>query len=321
MSPGAGAGVLSAPADGTAGAAGAVGAVGASGTAGARVAAGAVVVADATVRTDDGARLVVTVHAPAGGARERTVVLAHGWAAGRTVWEGAARVLAAGGHRVVSFDQRGHGSSTPGGEPIGVERLGRDLEAVIERLVPAGEAVVVAGHSGGGFAALSLAARWFAADPRAAGGRLHALVLAASAAHGQDTPASEVRMMGSALFGRALGVPWLGRRLLAQTLGPKVALGAQEANRRLFAATDRGVRAACFASTRGMDLRAALAAVTVPAVVIAGEADKVVDPKDGRALAGALAHGRFESLPAAGHMLPLEAPHRLAAVIAELAGR
>lgn len=306
MSPGAGAGagagaaVLTAPAAG---------------------AAGAVVVADATVRTDDGARLVATVHAPAGGARERTVVLAHGWAAGRTVWEGTARVLAAGGHRVVSFDQRGHGSSTAGGEPVAVERLGRDLEAVIEHLVPAGEAAVVAGHSGGGFAALSLAARWFAEDPRAAGGRLHALVLAASAAHGQDTPAGEVRMMGSALFSRALGVPWLGRRLLAQTLGAGAPRGVQEANRRLFAATDRGVRAACFASTRGMDLRAALAAVTVPAVVIAGEADRVVDPKDGRALARALAHGRFESLPATGHMLPLEAPHRLAAVVAGLAGR
>jgi len=70
-----------------------------------------------------------------------------------------------------------------------------------------------------------------------------------------------------------------------------------------------------------MDLRRGLAAVTVPAVVLAGEADRVIAPELGKAIAEAMSNARFERLPEAGHMLPLEAPERVAQVIAELASR
>lgn len=261
-----------------------------------------------TVRTDDGAELAITVLGPEPGTGPgRTVVLAHGWAAGREVWDGVAARLVPLGHSVVLYDQRGHGSSTLGSEPISVARLAADLAAVLAD-VDAKEAIV-AGHSGGGFAALGLATT----DPT----RIGALALLATAAHGQNTPDGEVSMMGNPLFSRALSLPPLGRRLLRATMGRRPV--ELEANRRMFAATPAQVRADCFASSRGMDLRAALPSVTLPAVVLAGDADTVVAPRLGAAVASLLPRARFERVAGAGHMLSLETPDRVALAIVELA--
>jgi pimeloyl-ACP methyl ester carboxylesterase len=264
------------------------------------------------IRTDDGARLALTILGPSGPGN-RTAVLAHGWGAGRPVWAGVAERLARAGLTVVSYDQRGHGSSTLGSDPISVERLGEDLATVLAH-VDARDAVV-AGHSGGGFAAMSYAT----ADPHGAAARLRGLVLVATAAHDQETGNGEVRMMGSRLFSWAVSRPGLGRKLLRQTMGRYVDAGALELNRRMFAATPPAVRADCFRSSRGMDLRAGLAAVRIPAVVLAGAADKVVRPELGRTVAEALPEARYEEIPNAGHMLPLEVPAMIARVIADLA--
>ncbi|MFF1556367.1 alpha/beta fold hydrolase [Streptomyces sp. NPDC058279] len=267
-----------------------------------------------TVRTDDGAELAVTVLAPLAGAPAAVdVVLVHGWAHSRRAWGAVADRLIRAGHRVVLYDQRGHGASALGRTPVTVERLGVDLAAVLGG-TDARTAVLV-GHSGGGFAALSYAAR----GPEA--GRLHGLVLAGTAAHGQDTPDGEVKMMGSALFSWALRRPALGRKLLSSTMGKGVDPALSDVNRQLFAATDPRVRADFFRCTRGWDLRTELAAVTVPAVVLHGAADKVIDPALARTLADTLPGARFEPVPGAGHMLPLERPEPVVSAVSELASR
>ncbi|MDG4861431.1 alpha/beta fold hydrolase, partial [Streptomyces sp. T-3] len=219
------------------------------------------VAAETTALTDDGARLAVTVLPPLGTASGTTVVLAHGWAAARRVWGTVADRLIREGHRVVLYDQRGHGASTLGREPFGIDRLGADLGSVLDH-VDAPDAIVV-GHSGGGFGALS----YVATGTRSLAG----LVLLGTAAHDQDTPDSEVKMMGSALFSRALRRPALGRKLLGQTMGKRVDPRALEVNRQMFAATSPQLRADAFRSSRGMDLREPLAAVRIPAVVLAGD--------------------------------------------------
>jgi 3-oxoadipate enol-lactonase len=75
----------------------------------------------------------------------RPVVLAHGLTATRRYVVMGSTALQRSGHRVVAYDARGHGASSPAGEPeqYGYEELGRDLEAVldgqgIERAVLAG---------------------------------------------------------------------------------------------------------------------------------------------------------------------------------------
>ncbi|MFJ2897446.1 alpha/beta fold hydrolase [Streptomyces sp. NPDC087218] len=265
-------------------------------------------VAETAAYTSDGGLLALTVLAPLGTPSGTTVVLAHGWAASRRVWGTVADRLIREGHRVVLYDQRGHGASVPGREPFGIARLGEDLGTVIDR-VDAPDAVVV-GHSGGGFAALS----YVSSGARA----LKGLVLLGTAAHGQDTPDGEVRMMGSALFSRALSRPALGRRLLGQTMGKRADPRAMEVNRQMFAATSPRVRADAFRSSRGMDLREALGNVRIPAVVLAGEGDRVIAPALGRAVADALPGARFEELGSVGHMLPLEAPDAVVRAVREL---
>lgn len=268
---------------------------------------------ESALRTDDGARLAVSVLDPLGPPSGRTVVLTHGWAAARRVWGTVADRLLRAGHRVVMYDLRGHGASTLGREPFTVPRLGADLGAVLEH-VGAPDDVIAVGHSGGGFATMA-----HAASP---GARVGGLVLLGTAAHDQDTPDSEVRMMGSPLFSWAVSRPALGRRLLAQNmLGKRADARAGEVNRQMFAATSPQMRADAFASTRGMDLRADLARIATPAVVLAGSGDKVIAPALGRAVADALPGARFEELEGAGHMLPLERPDAVVRAIEEVTGR
>ncbi|MEU9048602.1 MULTISPECIES: alpha/beta fold hydrolase [unclassified Kitasatospora] len=284
----------------------------------------AVTATDHAATTDDFARLAITVHQPETPDPTRPlVVLVHGWAASRTVWHSTAHQLAAAGHTVATYDQRGHASSTVGREPISIERLGRDLGTVVRTLTTAERPVVVVGHSGGGYAALAWAAGLPVSRTAGAGGRLAGLVLVSTASHGQDTPASEVKMMGSQLFSRALRTPWLGRRLLGQTHGPRATLEAREANRRLFASTLPQTRAACFASTQQMDQRAGLAGITAPTVVITGTEDKVVKPAFSQELVSALPQATLHKVVGVGHMLPLETPQHIAHHVHQLvlAGR
>ncbi|MEU1729848.1 alpha/beta hydrolase [Streptosporangium sp. NPDC020145] len=60
------------------------------------------------------------------------------------------------------------------------------------------------------------------------------------------------------------------------------------------------------------------AAVTVPCLVISGADDPAAPPRDGRTLAEALPHARFEILPA-GHLPMIEQAHRFAELIGEFA--
>jgi pimeloyl-ACP methyl ester carboxylesterase len=55
-------------------------------------------------------------------------------------------------------------------------------------------------------------------------------------------------------------------------------------------------------------LRARLADITVPTLVLWGEADRIADPDYGRAYAAAIPSARFHLLPATGHLPQIETP-------------
>src|SRR5215471_18709844 len=59
------------------------------------------------------------------------------------------------------------------------------------------------------------------------------------------------------------------------------------------------------------DLRARLAAIACPTLVLWGEDDRIVDPEYGRAYAAAIPGARFEPLPGTGHLPQLETPEQL----------
>jgi pimeloyl-ACP methyl ester carboxylesterase len=85
------------------------------------------------------------------------VVLLHGLTATRRYVVHGSRALERSGHRVISYDARGHGESSPAPEPVayGYELLADDVEAVLDELQV--EHAVLAGASMGAHTALRFA--------------------------------------------------------------------------------------------------------------------------------------------------------------------
>jgi len=83
------------------------------------------------------------------------VVLAHATGFHGLIWRPLADRLVDAGHRVWSFDFRGHGDSEPSPAGYAWERFGDDVRAVLDRLGVAGDRSLLAvGHSKGAAALL-----------------------------------------------------------------------------------------------------------------------------------------------------------------------
>jgi len=89
------------------------------------------------------------------GKGEPTVVLVHGWALDRRLWDDQVRTLAAR-HRVVTLDLAGHGESGRRARWT-MAAFGQDVKAVVETVRAA--QIVLVGHSMGGYVVLEAARR------------------------------------------------------------------------------------------------------------------------------------------------------------------
>jgi pimeloyl-ACP methyl ester carboxylesterase len=279
-----------------------------------------------TVETDDGAQLAVRVV----DGRTPTVVLVHGWTNTMDVWSPVAQAIADAGHRIVLYDQRGHGASTFGqGHPrvsslatpartlplVTPSRLGSDLLTVLQSLDI--DDAVVAGHSMGGFSLLA-----FAADqPFELRTRIRGMLLVSTTSRRRALGPLDglaARVFGSRLSHGTMARPGLGRIFTRGAFGRRARADIVDLTRRWWLATPPAVRAACFAGTVGMDLRADLNKADVPAIVLVGRRDLVFPPRHSGELVAALPDARLEVVPGAGHMLPLEAPWLVASRIVSL---
>ena len=124
------------------------------------------------VATPDGAHLAVW---DVGDPKAPVVVLPHCWGCSHAIWIPVARRLVEAGHRVVLYDQRGHGASTRGTALLSIPSLADDLTTVLEARDVNG--AVLAGHSMGGMTIMSLATH----RPEVLSARARALVLVATA--------------------------------------------------------------------------------------------------------------------------------------------
>jgi pimeloyl-ACP methyl ester carboxylesterase len=261
------------------------------------------------VPTDDGAELAVTDLGTG-----PTVVLAHGWTEQREVWAPVVRRLLDAGHRVVLYDQRGHGSSTTGSDGCTIPRLGRDLRAVLEA-VDARDAVL-AGHSMGGMTIMSLATE----HPEVLAERARGLVLVATAASGLSRGRLDrfaARLMASRWFIALYRSP-LGPRLVRRTFGTVIRREHLRLTRDLFVACTPAARRQWFEAMGPMDLRPCLPAITLPTVVMVGTLDRLTPPHHSDALVAAIPGARLVSFDELGHQLPLEAAHEVAEAIRSL---
>lgn len=275
-----------------------------------------------TAVSADGARLHVEVHGPADTAVP-TVVLAHGWTCSTAFWAAQIRDLAAD-HRVIAYDQRGHGRS-PASDACGTKALADDLEAVLAATLRPGEKAVLVGHSMGGMTLMAAATR-----PRF---REHA-VAALLCSTGSSRLVAEARVLPlpagrlrTGITKRVLGsraplgpVTPVARAILKYaTMGPGSSPGMVEACARIVHACPRGARHAWSQVLDLLDLDHGVRELTVPTAVVAGTADRLTPLAHARALVATLPNcvGLTE-LTGLGHMTPVEAPDVVTGRIREL---
>ena len=142
------------------------------------------------VTTPDGIPLVVREVGPI--TAPLTVVFAHGFCLrmGSFHFQRAALAARWGDQvRMVFYDQRGHGQSSPAPvETYTVTQLGQDLETILQVMVPRGPVVLV-GHSMGGMTVLSHARQF----PKQYGTRIVGAALISSASEGLSrSPLGEI---------------------------------------------------------------------------------------------------------------------------------
>ncbi|MGW8374520.1 alpha/beta hydrolase [Streptomyces sp. ODS28] len=273
-----------------------------------------------TATSADGSRLHIEVHGRDG---DPAVVLAHGWTCSTLFWAAVIRELTADGHRVIVYDQRGHGRS-PAAVPHAYTpaTLADDLCAVLDAVLEPGEKAVLGGHSMGGMT-LMAAARTRQLNERAA-----ALMLCSTGSHrllaeSRVIPLRSARARTAAhrlvLGARApLGpvTPVSRAALKYGTLGPGATREQTEVVARIVHACPTGVRAAWGGVLADLDLHARVRDLRLPTAVISGTADRLTPYPHARGLAEALPDcvGLHE-LAGLGHMTPIEAPEAVAGVL------
>lgn len=275
-----------------------------------------------TAVSADGSRLHVEVHGPEGAP---AVVLAHGWTCSTHFWAAQIRELAAD-HRVVAYDQRGHGR-TPAVAKAGhsTEALADDLEAVLATALEPGERAVLAGHSMGGMTLMAAASRPTFAEHAAAAllcSTGSSRLVAESLVVPMRACGFRTRLTGAILGSRApLGpVTPVSRKILRYaTMGPGTAPERVAECARIVHACPRPTRVAWAQVLAELDLDAGVREMRLPTAVVAGTADRLTPIVHARALAASLPEcvGLVE-LAGTGHMTPVEAPEAVTAEIRKL---
>ena len=258
------------------------------------------------VQAADGAELAVWDLAGAG-PDAPVVVLPHCWGCSHEIWLPVARRLREEGHRVVLYDQRGHGLSTRGTAPLAVDTLADDLTAVLEA-TDARDAVL-AGHSMGGMTIMALATY----RPDVLGERAKAAVLVATSATASARGRSA---RGAQLAGSFIGSSFVsgamrsrnGHVFVRGVFGVDPVRSHMDLTRQLFADCHGTVRGDFLVSMAAMNLLTGIATIDLPTTVIVGSRDTLTVPAKADEMVSTIPGARLVTLTDRGHMLPLEDP-------------
>ena len=274
------------------------------------------------ITTPDGIPLVVREVGPI--TAPLTVVFAHGFCLrmGSFHFQRAALAKRWGDQvRMVFYDQRGHGQSgTAPIETYTVEQLGRDLETVLQVMVPRGPTVVV-GHSMGGMTVLSHARQF----PQSYGRRIVGAALISSAAEGlprsplgeilQNPALEAVRFAARYIPGLVLRTRGATRSMLRPVLktasfgddavSPTVVAYSEEMIQNT--ATDTLVE--FLHALEVHDESAALPVLArVPTLIACGDRDLLTPVKYSEEMAAAIPNSLLVIVPGAGHLVQMERP-------------
>jgi pimeloyl-ACP methyl ester carboxylesterase len=249
----------------------------------------------------DGSR-IHCVHAGSG----PSVVLAHGYLLEHSAFEPVFGTLVRAGHRVIAFDQRGHGRSRAGSAGHGAEAAAADYAAVLEHF-DVQHGVLVA-HSMGGFLALLFCLR----HPELAQRRLRRLVLLGANAGkvGGDNLQTrlQIPVLRSGLMSALWRFPPLGRSLVRQLFGSDSDPHCIELTRQMLSRQDVRLSLPLLQAMMEEDHYDRLHAIPIETRVLCGELDRTCPPSHSRRIGDALRNAQNRWLPRIGHMLAYEAP-------------
>ena len=207
--------------------------------------------------------------------------------------------------RVLRYDQLGHGRSDVPPGPYTVERLGRELLALLDEV----------GIERASFCGLSLGGTvgmWLGAN---APERVDRLVLAGTSAY-FDPPE---RWVERAALVRAEGTEPIADATMGRWFTP--VFGDTGPFRDALVATPREGYAACCDALRDWDFRGELGSINAPTLVLVGSDDPATPPSDAQAIAGGIPGARLTVVPNAAHLLNVEQPKAFdQALVAHLTG-
>ena len=231
------------------------------------------------------------------GSQKPAIVLLHGYGLNRSIWQELAS-----NHlydqQVLMLDMRGHGESDVTSGPYLMALLAEDLAQLLEFLGLSN--AIVCGHSMGGYAALAFAEGY--PDKLAGLG----LITTNARADSEEKRGGRYALINQ--------IKEQGSIAVAESLAPRLSRDPAviRLSHDMICQTDpAGLIGAAEGMAERPDRMRLLAAIHVPALVVAGEADQITNLADAKLMADYLPHSTFLQISNAGHMPMLETADEL----------
>ena len=269
---------------------------------------------ETVIERPDGTRLLSTV---SGSGTKGDVVLAHGYAIDRHCWNVIASELAGRGHRVISFDQRGHGKSNIGRDGMGSSQMAGDYLAVLERHdVRNG---VMVGHSMGGFVLINALIDHADAMSRHLKGAVLMATFAGDVNRKNPQNRVQIPLIRSGLMGRLINSDKFATTMAKTLLGDEKKPEFIAPFVKTFREQDlQGLMPILEAFVRE-DRYADLGRISMKCTIVVGDKDKTTPPFHTEWLHNGIVGSKLRRVVGKGHMLNWEAPEVLIEEIAALA--
>jgi 3-oxoadipate enol-lactonase len=258
------------------------------------------------ITTRDGSKIAYKLHGNP--SAQQRVVLVHSLAMDHHYWTSVAKLLISGA-AVLTYDCRGHGQSDKPKGPYTIDLFADDLADLMAHI--GWSKAVIGGSSMGGSVTLAFAIRY----PQLIAGLA---LIDTTSYYGDDAPTA-----------------WAGRAAAAleKGLGSLIEFQLTRWFSEKFKKTNAKIVQACvdtflkndvhaYAETCKMlgnfDVRSGLSTIKVPTRIIVGEEDYATPPAMAEVLHKNIARSKYDILPKARHLTPLECPERIAQEIRAL---